>query len=83
MTENKPTKADLETIGDFSWSGLGIGGLAHYEEISIVPTPERIEQIERMAAIDRICSVCGGSEQFDGTMFTTCRESGKCDDCFG
>lgn len=83
MATHKPTQADLETIGDFSWSGLGIGGLGRHTELSVVPTVKRIGEIERMDAEKRVCIVCGQSDLFDGAMFTTCRESGKCDDCFG
>lgn len=63
--------------------GFGIGGLGRYEETPFIPTIRQIEQLEHLEATDTVCRRCGGSENFDGAMFTTDRSSGYCDDCYG
>jgi len=73
---------DEENPCDFSHSGLGIGGLAHYEEPPFVPSAAAIERVEEMERRARYCRKCGQSDVFDGAMFTTDAGSGICDDCY-
>lgn len=66
---------------DFSSSGLGIGGLSHYEEPVIVPTVAQIERYERKMATAITCRRCGQNDVYGGAMFTT-GGGDICDDCF-
>lgn len=75
VVEEKPTEGR-----DFSESGLGIGGLATYEEPVIVPTMPQLAALERLAAAEIICKRCGASS-LDGAMFTTLGGEPICDDC--
>lgn len=70
-----------EHPADFSHSGLGIGGLANYEEAPVIPSVQALERVQRMHDTDVVCRRCGASKNFDGAMFTT---GGRniCDDCF-
>jgi len=72
--------ADDEHAADFSHSGLGIGGLANYEETPVIPSVRAMERVQRMHDTDVICRRCGASKNFDGAMFTT--GGNVCDDCF-
>lgn len=65
---------------DFSESGLGIGGLATYEETPVIPSERQLERLERLLATEQICKRCGASS-LDGAMFTTLGGSCICDDC--
>jgi hypothetical protein len=61
-------------------SGLGIGGLATYEEPPMVPSVAAIEKHARRLETAQRCRRCGQTE-LDGAMFTTLGGSGICDDC--
>jgi hypothetical protein len=65
---------------DFSESGLGIGGLATYEEPPVILTEQQWRRMEKLQATEIICKRCGASS-LDGAMFTTLGGSGICDDC--
>jgi len=75
------TLVDSVVSYDFSESGLGIGGLATYQETPMIPTVAAIERVERLEAEMIVCRRCGASDVFDGAMFT---DGGGdiCDDCF-
>jgi len=73
---------DTEHPYDFSHSGLGIGGLATYQEEPPVPTVAQMERLERMEARATRCRRCGQTDVFDGAMFTTVGGD-ICDDCCG
>ncbi len=75
-------RSDDESPLDFSSSGLGIGGLAHYEEKPIIPSARALERHERKLAQATTCHRCGQTDVFDGAMFTT-GGGDICDDCFG
>ena len=77
QTQNKRTESPL----DFSHSGLGIGGLAHYDEPPVVPSVAAIKRAEKIEAEMQTCRRCGASDLLDGAMFTTMAGSGYCDDC--
>jgi len=61
-------------------SGLGIGGLATYEEPPMVPSVAAIEKHAARVRAAQRCKRCGQTE-LDGAMFTTIAGSGICDDC--
>lgn len=81
IEENPSGRALGASPHDFSHSGLGIGGLAHYEEPPIVPTLEQIERMEKLESRARHCRRCGATDVFDGAMFTN-GGGDICDDCF-
>ena len=70
-----------ESPHDFSSSGLGIGGLANYDEPTIVPSVTAIKRTERIERKMTVCHRCGASDLIDGAMFTT-GGGNVCDDCF-
>jgi len=70
-----------EHPADFSHSGVGIGGLATYEEAPVIPSVQALERVQQMHDTDVICRRCGASKNFDGAMFTT-GGGNVCDDCF-
>ena len=78
--ENTSASID-ENPHEFSHSGLGIGGLANYEEPPVVPSVVAIERVQHLMDIDVICRCCGASKTFVGAMFTT-GGGYICDDCF-
>jgi len=75
--QSKPTESPL----DFSHSGLGISGLANYDEKPIIPSVAAIKRMEKIENEMQICRRCGASDLIDGAMFTTMAGSGYCDDC--
>ena len=66
---------------DFSHSGLGVGGLANYDEPVTIPSVAAIKQMERIEREMTVCRRCGESDILDGAMFTT-GGGDVCDDCF-
>jgi len=66
---------------DFSHSGLGISGLANYDEPVIIPSTAAIKRMEKIELEMETCRRCGASDLIDGAMFTTMAGSGYCDDC--
>jgi hypothetical protein len=67
---------------DFSWSGLGIGGINDDQSMPEIPSLAVIGRQLRLAETDIICRRCGASMHFDGAMFTN-GGGDVCDDCFG
>lgn len=79
--EDLTVQRKQESSLDFSTSGLGIGGLATFQETPIIPTIAQIERVERLENEMIVCRHCGASDIFDGAMFTT-GGGDVCDDCF-
>lgn len=66
---------------DFDRTGAGVGRLSQHEERSIIPTPQAVKRLERLARQATTCDRCHLTDVFDGVMFTTDPASGLCDDC--
>jgi hypothetical protein len=85
ITESQPAPQAVTLLdehpADFSHSGLGIGGLATYEESPVIPSVRAIKRVQRMHDTDVVCQRCGASKNSDGAMFTT-GGGNICDDCF-
>ena len=85
VTEYRESLGELEVLqesvsSDFD-GGFGIGGLGRYEETPSIPTVQQMQREDAWIAKLRRCRKCG---QLEGdVMFSTCPDSGLCDDCFG
>ena len=67
-------------MSDFD-KGFGVGGLANYDELSIIPSIAAMKRLEQIEAAMQVCRRCGESDLLDGAMFTT-GGSNVCDDCY-
>ncbi len=81
--DSVPTKSNTETTEKNSHSNLPNSPAAINPNLSVMPSLDSVKKYDRLARSARHCNACGGTDTFDGIMFTVDSSRRTCDDCYG